>query len=100
MTELTTCTYPQQSFTCLDVNSCDTDACKKLYYKLIIIFKLFYFTEPINTFNCSYTTEDTPIRISYHRNVHYNSIVDPCKASIGVGLGLPGLHPGVSILFN
>ena len=27
--------------------------------------------------------------------MHYDSIVDPKKATIGVGLGLPGLQPGV-----
>lgn len=31
-----------------------------------------------------------PIRLSYHRLVHYNSIVDPHKATIGVGLGTFG----------
>jgi hypothetical protein len=55
-----------------------------------------FFSDPINTFSCSYKTDNEPIRISYHRNTHYNSIVDPCKATIGVGLGLPGLQPGVS----
>ena len=55
-----------------------------------------YFSDPINTFSCSYKTDNEPIRISYHRNTHYNSIVDPYKATIGVGLGLPGLQPGVS----
>jgi len=25
-------------------------------------------------------------------------ILDPCKATIGVGLGLPGFQPGVSLL--
>lgn len=29
----------------------------------------------------------SPIRLCYHRGVHYNSIVDPQKATIGVGLG-------------
>ena len=53
---------------------------------------LLYFVDPINTFN---KTENEPIRISYHGSVHYNSIVDPFKATIGVGLGLPGLQPGV-----
>lgn len=55
-----------------------------------------WLVDPINTFNCPYKTENEPIRISYHGNVHYNSIVDPFKATIGVGLGLPGLQPGVS----
>lgn len=33
--------------------------------------------------------------MSYHRNVHYNSVVNPNKATIGVGLGLPAYKPGV-----
>jgi hypothetical protein len=59
-----------------------------------------FFSDPINTFSCSYKTDNEPIRISYHRNTHYNSIVDPYKATIGVGLGLPGLQPGVSTPYN
>lgn len=58
---------------------------------------ILWFADPINTFNCPYKTENEPIRISYHGNVHYNSIVDPFKATIGVGLGLPGLQPGVGL---
>jgi len=53
--------------------------------------------DPINTFHGSYKTDNEPIRLSYHGNVHYNSVVDPRNATIGVGLGLPGLQPGVSI---
>jgi len=59
-----------------------------------------FFSDPINTFSCSYKTDNEPIRISYHRNTHYNSIVDPYKATIGVGLGLPGLQPEVSTHYN
>lgn len=50
--------------------------------------------EPINTFHGIHQTEDEPIRVSYHRNVHYNSVVNPNKATIGVGLGLPAFKPG------
>lgn len=34
--------------------------------------------------------------MSYHRNIHYNSVVNPNKATIGVGLGLPAFKPGVA----
>ncbi|XP_065097316.1 OTU domain-containing protein 5b [Paramisgurnus dabryanus] len=51
-------------------------------------------TEPINTFHGIHENKDEPIRVSYHRNIHYNSVVNPCKASIGVGLGLPSFKPG------
>ena len=53
----------------------------------------------MNTFDTAYKTDNAPIRLSYHANVHYNSIVDPYAASIGVGLGLPGFQPGVRTNF-
>lgn len=40
-------------------------------------------------FHGAYKTDNEPIRISYHSNVHYNAIRDPYKPSVGVGLGLP-----------
>ncbi|KAF4532642.1 hypothetical protein B566_EDAN009823 [Ephemera danica] len=46
-----------------------------------------------------YVTEDfnnEPIRLSYEQGCHYNSIVDPHKATVGVGLGLPGFKPGLA----
>jgi OTU domain-containing protein 5 len=54
------------------------------------------FSEPINIFNRANTSEtlNAPIRLSYQRGSHYNSIVDPHKATIGVGLGLPNFSPG------
>lgn len=51
--------------------------------------------EPINTFHGIHQNNDEPIRVSYHRNIHYNSVVNPNKATIGVGLGLPAFKPGV-----
>lgn len=39
-------------------------------------------------------SDNEPIRLSYQRGSHYNSIVDPFKATIGVGLGLPSYNPG------
>ncbi|XP_053551956.1 OTU domain-containing protein 5 isoform X2 [Bombina bombina] len=50
--------------------------------------------KPINTFHGIQKNEDEPIRVSYHRNIHYNSVVNPNKATIGVGLGLPSFKPG------
>ena len=52
-------------------------------------------TEPINVFFGVYKTDNAPIRLSYHGGVHYNSVVDPYKATIGVGLGLAEHKPGV-----
>ena len=43
-----------------------------------------------------YKPDNAPIRLSYHYGVHYNSVVDPYSATVGVGLGLAGHKPGVS----
>lgn len=45
-----------------------------------------------------YKTDNAPIRLSYHQNNHYNSVVDPYSATVGVGLGLAGHKPGVSAI--
>ncbi len=52
--------------------------------------------EPINIFQTLQKSDkiNAPIRLSYHRGSHYNSVIDPHKATIGVGLGLPGHSPG------
>jgi len=57
---------------------------------------IYFFLEPINIFNRANTSESSnpPIRLSYQRGSHYNSIVDPHKATIGIGLGLPSFSPG------
>lgn len=55
---------------------------------------LLFYSEPINIFHGAHQTDNEPIRLSYHRGVHYNSLVDPYKATVGVGLGLPGFVPG------
>ena len=57
------------------------------------------FAEPINIFQHIPQSESEvsiPMRLCYHRGVHYNSLVDPNNASLGVGLGLPGLKPGIN----
>ena len=54
------------------------------------------FSEPINIFQAVYATDNAPIRLSYHGGTHYNSLVDPYKATVGVGLGLPEFHPGMA----
>lgn len=41
-------------------------------------------------------SDNEPIRLSYQRGSHYNSIVDPFKATVGVGLGLPSYNPGAA----
>lgn len=38
--------------------------------------------------------QNPPLRLSYHRAVHYNAILAPNIPTIGIGLGLPGMIPG------
>lgn len=58
---------------------------------------VFLVIEPINIFHGIYKTDNAPIRLSYHQNNHYNAVIDPYSATIGVGLGLAGHKPGVSV---
>jgi len=40
--------------------------------------------------------DNPPLRLSYHNNNHYNSVIDPNLPTAGVGLGLPDLVPGLA----
>lgn len=52
-----------------------------------------FLLEPINIFNGpNIINSNEPIRLSYHRMCHYNSISNPNNPSVGVGLGLPNYH--------
>eukprot|EP00088_Acartia_fossae_P053899 TRINITY_DN6157_c0_g1_i6.p1 TRINITY_DN6157_c0_g1~~TRINITY_DN6157_c0_g1_i6.p1 ORF type:complete len:682 (+),score=179.93 TRINITY_DN6157_c0_g1_i6:92-2137(+) len=78
-------------------NHLEIQAMSELYNRPIHIYC--YSSEPINIFQCvSRNNQEiaVPIRLSYQRGIHYNSIVDPNSTSIGVGLGLPGLKPGLN----
>jgi len=57
---------------------------------------IFNFSAPINIFATRTASANPPLRVSYHRQSHYNSVIDPFTPTIGVGLGLPSFHPGVS----
>lgn len=63
-------------------------------YLIVLSIKLF--AEPIDIFHTTVKSDNEPIRLSYQRDSHYNSIVDPYKATIGVGLGLPAYNPGAA----
>ncbi|XP_061054194.1 OTU domain-containing protein 5-like [Eubalaena glacialis] len=73
-------------------NHVEMQAMAEMYNRPVEVYQ--YSTEPINTFHGIHQNEDAPIRVSYHRNIHYNSVVNPNKATIGVGLGLPSFKPG------
>jgi OTU domain-containing protein 5 len=47
------------------------------------------------TYKDSYKdTSDPPIRLLYTNREHYDAVVDPYEATVGVGLGMPGLKAG------
>ena len=39
------------------------------------------------------TSDSTPLRLSYHRGNHYNSVVNPQEHTVGEGLGIPMDRP-------
>ena len=74
-------------------NHIEIIAIAEIYNRPIEVYE--YSIEPKNTFQSAFQTDNEPIRLSYHGRNHYNSVVNPYKATIGVGLGLPQLTPGV-----
>ncbi|XP_011863459.1 PREDICTED: OTU domain-containing protein 5-A isoform X3 [Vollenhovia emeryi] len=75
-------------------NHIEMQAMSEMYNRSIQLYC--YSTEPINIFHTMVESDNEPIRLSYQRGSHYNSIVDPFKATIGVGLGLPSYNPGAA----
>lgn len=74
-------------------NHLEMQAMAELYNRPFEVYQ--YRTDPINTFQTSHPSANAPIRVSYHQNSHYNSVIDPYVATIGVGLGLPSFNPGL-----
>ncbi|XP_056646335.1 OTU domain-containing protein 5-A [Diorhabda sublineata] len=72
-------------------NHLEIQAMSELYNRAIEVYC--YQVEPINIFNGARITSYEPIRLSYHRMCHYNSISNPNSPSVGVGLGLPNYKP-------
>lgn len=75
-------------------NHIEIIAISEIYNRPIEVYE--YSIEPKNTFQSEFQTDNEPIRLSYHVRMHYNSVVNPFKATIGVGLGLPQLTPGLA----
>ncbi|KAJ7529941.1 hypothetical protein O6H91_15G072000 [Diphasiastrum complanatum] len=71
-------------------NNLEIQAMAEMYNRPIHIHS--YSAEPINIFHGSYETDLPPIRLSYHRGNHYNSLHDPSKPAVGAGLGFASLH--------
>ncbi|XP_059314892.1 OVARIAN TUMOR DOMAIN-containing deubiquitinating enzyme 6-like isoform X1 [Lycium ferocissimum] len=71
-------------------NNVEIQALCEMYNRPIHIYS--YSAEPLNTFHGSYNTDSPPVRLSYHRGNHYNSLVDPRRLTIGAGLGFSSLQ--------
>lgn len=69
-------------------------AMSEQYCRLFEIYE--YSHLPRKTFDCDSTPREAPIRLSYHNGNHYNSVRDPYRATIGIGLGLADLNPGMA----
>lgn len=76
-------------------NHLEMQAMAEIYNRTIEVYE--YTVQPINTLNeQARGPTNPPIRVSYHRHSHYNSVVDPHAPTIGIGLGLPSFHPGLA----
>lgn len=74
-------------------NHLEMQALSEMYNRPIEVYQ--YSESPINTFHGRIRNDETPpIRLSYHGNVHYNSVIDPYNPTVGVGLGIAGYKPG------
>lgn len=73
-------------------NHIEIQAMSEMYNRSVELYC--YQLEPINIFNSEQLQNgNEPLRLSYQRCSHYNAILDPYKASVGVGLGLAGYRP-------
>ncbi|KAI8511446.1 OTU domain-containing protein 5 [Branchiostoma belcheri] len=74
------------------INRKRSDHCHGNHLEMVAMSEMY--NRPIEVYQ--YSTDNEPIRVSYHMKRHYNSIVNPWKATIGVGLGLPAFKPGLA----
>ncbi|ETN58610.1 OTU domain-containing protein 5-A [Anopheles darlingi] len=73
-------------------NHIEIQAMSEMYNRSVELYC--YQVEPINIFNSDQINNgNEPLRLAYQRGSHYNAIVNPYKASVGVGLGLAGYRP-------
>ncbi|XP_053681128.1 OTU domain-containing protein 5-B [Anopheles nili] len=73
-------------------NHIEIQAMSEMYNRSVELYC--YQTEPTNIFNSEQINNgNEPFRLSYQRSSHYNAIINPYKASVGVGLGLAGYRP-------
>lgn len=77
-------------------NNPEIQALSELFNRPVEVFVPECGATPINIFHAEYKTSDAPIRLSYHDGNHYNAVIDPLIPTAGLGLGLPGLEPGLA----
>eukprot|EP00984_Skeletonema_dohrnii_P007618 scaffold2781_cov76-Skeletonema_dohrnii-CCMP3373.AAC.2 len=80
-------------------NHTEIQAMSELYNRSIEVFVPPKGITPINIFHEEYyknNDADPPIRLCYMDGNHYNAIIDPLVPTAGLGLGLPGLQPGLA----
>ena len=77
-------------------NNPEIQASSELFNRPIEVFTPENGSSPLNIFHAEYKNGDVPIRLSYHDGNHYNAVIDPLMPTAGLGLGLPGLKPGLA----
>lgn len=77
-------------------NNPEIQAISELYNRPVEVYTPDRGGVPLNIFHEEYGTADMPIRLSYHDGNHYNAVIDPIRPTAGLGLGLPGLQPGLA----
>mmetsp|Transcript_25643 Transcript_25643/g.37743 ORF Transcript_25643/g.37743 Transcript_25643/m.37743 type:complete len:717 (-) Transcript_25643:203-2353(-) len=77
-------------------NNPEIQAISELYNRPVEVYVPSKGPKPLNIFHTEYKTDDVPIRLSYHDGNHYNALIDPLCPTAGLGLGLPGLQPGLA----
>ena len=77
-------------------DNAELQAISELFNRPIEVFTPETGAQPLNIFHEEYKTDDTPIRLAYHDGNHYNAVIDPLVPTAGLGLGLPGLQPGLA----
>jgi OTU domain-containing protein 5 len=77
-------------------NNPEIQAISELFNRPVEVYTPENAATPLNIFHAEYKTDDAPIRLSYHDGNHYNAVVDPLVPTAGLGLGLPGLTPGLA----
>ena len=76
-------------------NNPEIQAISELFNRPVEVFTPENGATPLNIFQSEYKTSDVPIRLSFQDN-HYDAVVDPLLPTAGLGLGLPGLQPGLA----